>query len=61
MGVCIVGWAHGRFGRHDELDLEGLIDSVSREAIEHAGVAAQDIDAMWLGNLNGGFVPAPKR
>jgi len=48
MGVCIVGWAHGRFGRHDELDLEGLIDSVSREAIEHAGVAAQDIDAMWL-------------
>src|SRR5258706_3693585 len=57
MGVCIVGWAHTRFGRRDELDLEGLIDSVSGRAIEHAGVPAQDIDATWLGNLNGGFVP----
>jgi acetyl-CoA C-acetyltransferase len=57
MGVCIVGWAHGRFGRHDELDLEGLIGSVSRQAIEHAGVAPRDVDAAWLGNLNGGFVP----
>jgi acetyl-CoA C-acetyltransferase len=57
MGVCIVGWAHGRFGRHDELDLEGLIGSVSRQAIEHAGVPARDVDATWLGNLNGGFVP----
>lgn len=57
MGVCIVGWAHGPFGRHEGLDLEGLIASVSRKAIEHAGVAAQDVDATWLGNLNGGFVP----
>jgi acetyl-CoA C-acetyltransferase len=57
MGVCIVGWAHTRFGRRDELDLEGLIDSVSRQAIEHAGIPAADIDATWLGNLNGGFVP----
>jgi acetyl-CoA C-acetyltransferase len=57
MAVCIVGWAHGRFGRHEELDLEGLIGSVSRQAIEHAGVAPQDVDATWLGNLNGGFVP----
>src|SRR6266481_92380 len=58
MGVCIVGWAHGPFGRHDGLDLEGLVASVSGRAIEHAGVPAQDIDATWLGNLNGGFVPA---
>ena len=57
MGVCIVGWAHGPFGRHDGLDLEGLVGSVSGRAIEHAGVPAQDIDATWLGNLNGGFVP----
>jgi acetyl-CoA C-acetyltransferase len=57
MGVCIVGWAHTRFGKHDELDLEGLIDAVSHQAIEHAGIPASDIDATWLGNLNGGFVP----
>jgi acetyl-CoA C-acetyltransferase len=57
MGVCIVGWAHGRFGRHEDLDLEGLVASVGRQAIEHAGVDPQQIDAAWLGNLNGGFVP----
>jgi acetyl-CoA C-acetyltransferase len=57
MAVCIVGWSHGRFGRHQELDLEGLVDSVARQAVEHAGITARDIDAMWLGNLNGGFVP----
>src|SRR5258708_29149395 len=57
MGVCIVGWAHGPFGRHDGLDLEGLVGSVSGRAIEHAGVPAQDIDATWLGNQNGGVVP----
>ncbi|HUD24922.1 MAG TPA: acetyl-CoA acetyltransferase [Burkholderiaceae bacterium] len=57
MAVCIVGWAHGRFGRHEGLDLEGLIDSVGHQALEHAGIAARDVDATWLGNLNGGFVP----
>jgi acetyl-CoA C-acetyltransferase len=57
MGVCIVGWAHGRFGRHEDLDLEGLVTSVGGRAIEHAGVSPKDIDAAWLGNLNGGFVP----
>ncbi len=57
MGVCIVGWGHGRFGRHEDLDLEGLVASVGRQAIEHAGVDPQQIDAAWLGNLNGGFVP----
>jgi acetyl-CoA C-acetyltransferase len=57
MGVCIVGWAHGRFGRHEDLDLEGLVASVGRQAIGHAGVDPQQIDAAWLGNLNGGFVP----
>jgi len=57
MSVCIVGWAHGQFGRHDGVDLEGLIDSVGRRALEHAGVSGQDVDAAWLGNLNGGFIP----
>jgi acetyl-CoA C-acetyltransferase len=57
MGVCIVGWAHTRFGRRDELDLEALVGAVSGQAIEHAGIPAADVDATWLGNLNGGFVP----
>jgi len=57
MGVCIIGWSHGRFGRHDGIDLEGLVDSVSRQALDHAEIPPSDVDATWLGNLNGGFVP----
>jgi acetyl-CoA C-acetyltransferase len=57
MSTCIVGWAHSPFGRFDQLDLEALITGVARDAIADAGIAAADVDAMWLGNLNGGFVP----
>lgn len=57
MNPCIVGWAHSPFGRLDQFDLEDLITSVTRGAIADAGIMASDVDAMWLGNLNGGFVP----
>lgn len=56
MSVCIVGWAHTPFGRLDD-DLEALIISVTRQAMLHAKVDGQDVDGLWLGNLNGGFVP----
>ena len=49
MGVCIIGWSHGRFGRHDGIDLEGLVDSVSRQALDHAEIPPSDVDATWLG------------
>jgi len=57
MAARIVGWAHSPFGRFDHLDLEALITSVARDALAHAQVQADAIDAIWLGNLNGGFVP----
>ncbi len=57
MGVSIIGWAHSPFGRLDDMDLEALIGGVSRDALRHAGVAARDVDGIWLGQLNGGFVP----
>jgi acetyl-CoA C-acetyltransferase len=57
MGTCIVGWAHTPFGRYDALDLEALITGVATDALSHAGIEATDVDAIWLGNLNGGFVP----
>lgn len=56
MGPCIVGWAHSPFGRLDALDLESLITGVSREAIRHAGIEAREVEGIWLGQLNGGFV-----
>mgnify|MGYP000620828935 CR=1 FL=1 len=57
MGVSIIGWAHSPFGRLDDMDLEALIAGVSRDALRHAEVAARDVDGIWLGQLNGGFVP----
>ncbi|WP_296401637.1 beta-ketoacyl synthase N-terminal-like domain-containing protein [Zoogloea sp.] len=57
MGVSIIGWAHSPFGRLDDMDLEALIARVSRDALRHAEVAARDVDGIWLGQLNGGFVP----
>lgn len=57
MKTCIIGWAHSPFGRHDTLDLEALITGVTRDALADAGVAAREVDGLWLGNLNGGFVP----
>ena len=57
MAACIVGWGHSKFGRLDHEDLESLIVGVSRQAMSDAGVEASDVDGIWLGNLNGGFVP----
>lgn len=52
-----MGWAHSPFGRLDALDLESLIGGVAREAMLHAGIEAREVDGIWLGQLNGGFVP----
>lgn len=57
MAACIVGWAHSRFGRLDHEDLESLIVGVSRQAMADAAIEAGEVDGIWLGNLNGGFVP----
>ncbi|KAB2970089.1 acetyl-CoA acetyltransferase [Zoogloea sp.] len=57
MGVCIIGWAHSPFGRLDGLSLEDLIVQVSRDALAHAQVDGAEVDGIWLGQLNGGFVP----
>lgn len=57
MTACIVGWAHSPFGKLDALDLETLIGGVARESLAHAGITGKDVDGIWLGHLNGGFVP----
>jgi len=55
MDARIVGWGHTRFGRL-ERNLEDLIGDAAREALSHAGVAAKDVDAIYLGHFNGGLV-----
>lgn len=52
----IVGWGHTKFGRHDALGIEELIHMAAREALGSAGIAASEIDAVWLGHFNSGMV-----
>ncbi len=54
--TCIVGWGHTRFGRRDDLDLEGLIVEATRAAIADSGIDPADIDAIYLGHFNGGLI-----
>jgi acetyl-CoA C-acetyltransferase len=56
MSGCIVGWAHTKFGKHEGRDVESLIVEVTQAALADAGVAAGDIDQVFLGTMNGGFV-----
>jgi acetyl-CoA C-acetyltransferase len=55
MTACIVGWAHTPFGKLDAETVESLIVRVASEALEHAGLAAEDVDEVVLGHFNGGF------
>ena len=57
MTACIVGWGHTPFGKHDADTVESLITRVARDALEHAGVTARDIDQIYLGHFNAGFSP----
>ena len=54
--VHIVGWAHSKFGKFDQLDSEVLIADAVRDALMDAGLAAEQVDAVIIGTFNGGFV-----
>lgn len=56
MDACIVGWAHTPFGKLDAENIESLISRVTREAIADSGLAAEDIDEIYLGHYGEGFV-----
>ncbi|KQP12368.1 acetyl-CoA acetyltransferase [Pseudorhodoferax sp. Leaf265] len=57
MPCSIVGWSHLPFGKNVTDDLESLIASAASQAIAHAEIDASLVGGIWLGNLNGGFVP----
>ena len=57
MTARIVGWAHSRFGKLEGETLEGLITGVARDALDHAGIAPEDVDEIVLGHFNAGFSP----
>lgn len=56
MAACIVGWAHSKFGKLVGEDLESLIVRVATDALADAGMGPGDIDAIYVGHMNAGFV-----
>ncbi|RZL95277.1 MAG: thiolase domain-containing protein, partial [Variovorax sp.] len=54
--IHIVGWGHTPFGKHDNADLEQLIRDAVQPALDSAGVAPEDIDGIFVGHFNAGFV-----
>ena len=55
MTACIVGWAHTPFGRLPGETVESLSVRVTREALDHAGIGAGEVDEIVLGHFNAGF------
>jgi acetyl-CoA C-acetyltransferase len=52
----IVGWGHTPFGKLDNVDLEQLIRDAALPAMVSAGLEPKDIDGIFIGHFNAGFV-----
>ena len=52
----IVGWGHTPFGKLDNVELEQLIRDAALPAIASAALEPSDIDGIFMGHFNGGFV-----
>jgi acetyl-CoA C-acetyltransferase len=57
MTACIVGWSHTPFGRLEGDDVESLIVRAAQEALADAGIAAAEVDGIFVGHFNAGFSP----
>ncbi|VAV96769.1 3-ketoacyl-CoA thiolase [hydrothermal vent metagenome] len=53
--VCIVGWAHSRFGKLQEENAESLLCDVALRSMSHSGISADDVDGCFVGIMNNGF------
>ncbi|MFP7672511.1 acetyl-CoA acetyltransferase [Marivita sp. S0852] len=51
----IVGWAHSPFGKSEHPDTETLMSATVPGALDHAGIEAEDVDAIFVGVFNNGF------
>ena len=56
MTACIVGWSHLPFGKHADASAESMVVEAARAAIADAGLEPSEIDEIYLGHFNGGFV-----
>lgn len=55
MSAHITGWGHTPFGKHAGRDAESLLVEATQQALAHAQVAAEDVDAVVLSWFNEGF------
>ncbi len=55
MNTCMVGWAHSKFGKHEDQDLESLLTQVALQAVADAGLQPMDIDSIYVGHFNNGL------
>ena len=53
----IIGWGHTPFGKLDGMDLEMLLRAAALPALQSAGIEAKDVDGVFVGTFNAGFVP----
>ena len=53
---CIIGWGHTRFGKFQDIELEELIREAALPALESSGLEHDDIEGIFVGHFNGGFV-----
>ena len=53
----IIGWGHTPFGKFDGVDPEQLIRQAIEPALQTAGLQPRDIDGVFVGHYNGGFLP----
>ncbi len=56
MTAAIIGWAHTKFGKAPDEDVESFVVRVANGALTHAGVGAAEVDAIFVGHFNAGFV-----
>lgn len=55
MTACLIGWYHSKFGKLTEETLESLMITAARGALDDAGIAAKDVDDIFVGHFNSGF------
>lgn len=51
----IVGWAHTKFGKSAAPDTLSLMAEVALPALDHAGIAPDQVDGIFTGVYNNGF------